>query len=57
MREIFKAMKFERTYTKDDILEAYLNEIYFSSIDSYHMYGVEAASIGYFGTCKRAYYR
>ena len=49
MREIFKAMKFERTYTKDDILEAYLNEIYFSSIDSYHMYGVEAASIGYFG--------
>ncbi len=49
MREIFKAMKFEKTYTKDDILEAYLNEIYFSSIDSYHMYGVEAASIGYFG--------
>lgn len=49
MREIFKAMKFEKNYTKDDILEAYLNEIYFSGIDGYHMYGVEAASIGYFG--------
>ena len=49
MREIFKAMKFEKNYTKDDILEAYLNEIYFSGIDGYHMYGIEAASIGYFG--------
>ncbi len=49
MREIFRAMKFEKNYTKDDILEAYLNEIYFSGIEGYHMYGVEAASIGYFG--------
>ncbi len=49
MREIFKAMKFEKNYTKDDILEAYLNEIYFSGIDGYHMYGIEAASVGYFG--------
>lgn len=49
MREIFKAMKFEKNYTKDDILEAYLDEIYFSSMDGYHMYGIEAAAIGYFG--------
>lgn len=49
MREIFTAMKFEKNYTKDEILEAYLNEIYFSSIDTYHMYGIEAAAIGYFG--------
>ena len=49
MREIFTAMKFEKNYTKDDILSAYLNEIYFSEIDDYHMYGIEAASIGYFG--------
>lgn len=49
MREIFTAMKFEKNYTKDEILEAYLNEIYFDEIDSYHMYGIEAASIGYFG--------
>jgi penicillin-binding protein 1A len=49
MREIFRAMKFEKNYTKDNILEAYLNEIYFSDVEGYHMYGVEAASIGYFG--------
>ncbi len=49
MREIFSAMKFEKKYTKDDILEAYLNEIYFYQIDSYHMYGIEAAAIGYYG--------
>ena len=49
MKEIFTAMKFEKKYTKDEILEAYLNEIYFGQINSYNMYGIEAASIGYFG--------
>lgn len=49
MREIFSAMKFEKKYTKDEILQAYLNEIYFGQIDTYNMYGIEAASIGYFG--------
>lgn len=49
MREIFSAMKFEKKYTKDDILESYLNTIYFDEIDGYHMYGIEAASIGFFG--------
>ena len=49
MREIFNAMKFEQKYTKDEILEAYLDEIYFGQIDTYNMYGIEAASIGYFG--------
>ncbi|MBP1564647.1 MAG: transglycosylase domain-containing protein [Oscillospiraceae bacterium] len=49
MREIFTAMKLEKRYTKDEILEAYLNEIYFDQIDGYNMYGIEAASIGYFG--------
>ena len=49
MREIFRAMKVERKYTKDDILEAYLNEVYFSYADGYQMYGIEAASVGFFG--------
>ena len=49
MREIFTAMKLEKRYTKDQILESYLNEIYFDEIDGYNMYGIEAASIGYFG--------
>ncbi len=49
MREIFTAMQLEKKYTKDDILQSYLNEIYFDQIDTYNMYGIEAASIGYFG--------
>lgn len=50
MREIFTAMKLEKKYTKDEILQHYLNEIYFSyTEDGYHMYGIEAAAIGYFG--------
>lgn len=49
LREIFRAMKVERKYTKDDILEAYLNEIYFSTLDGYQMHGIETASVGYFG--------
>lgn len=49
MREIFTAMKLEKKYTKDEILQHYLNEIYFSYAEGYNMYGIEAASIGYFG--------
>lgn len=49
MREIFSAMQLEKRYTKDQILESYLNTIYFDEIDGYNMYGIEAASIGYFG--------
>lgn len=42
--EVFMAFDLERNYTKDDILELYLNTIYFG--DGY--YGVGAASEGYF---------
>ncbi len=49
MREIFTAMELEKRYTKDQILESYLNEIYFDEIDGHNLYGIEAASIGYFG--------
>jgi len=49
MKEIFSAMKLEKRYTKDEILESYLDEIYFDEIDGYYLYGIEAASIGYFG--------
>lgn len=45
IREIFTAMKLEKTYTKDKILEAYLNYIGFGGTT----YGVEAASQKYFG--------
>ncbi|MDO5560298.1 MAG: transglycosylase domain-containing protein [Oscillospiraceae bacterium] len=49
MREIFSAMKLEKKYTKDEILESYLNTIFFERVDGYNMYGIEAAAIGYYG--------
>ena len=39
------AARIERLYTKDEILELYLNKVYFGD----GLYGVEAASRGYFG--------
>jgi len=45
-REIILAAEIERRYTKDQILELYLNEIYYGNL----AYGVEAASETYFGT-------
>ncbi len=44
IREIFIAMEMEKKYDKDEILEFYINNIYFSS----GYYGIEAASRGYF---------
>jgi 1A family penicillin-binding protein len=43
--EIFVAARLERQFTKDDILAMYLNKVYFGD----GLYGVEAASLGYFG--------
>lgn len=45
IKEIIWAIQIERKYTKDEILETYLNEIYFG----HGAYGVEAASQLYFG--------
>lgn len=45
IQEVFLAMKIERNYTKEEILERYLNQIYFG----HGAYGVEAASRMYFG--------
>jgi penicillin-binding protein 1A len=46
IQEALLAMEIERYYTKDEILERYLNLIYLGS----GAYGVEAASHTYFGT-------
>ena len=45
VREIVSALELEKTVSKEQILEMYLNTIYLSE----HCYGVEAASVAYFG--------
>ncbi len=44
VEEIFIAMALEKKYTKDEILEFYINNIYYSN----GYYGIQAASRGYF---------
>ncbi len=44
VEEIFIAIALEKIYTKDEILEFYINNIYFGN----GYYGIEAASQGYF---------
>lgn len=45
VKEMFLAFKIEATYSKEEILEMYLNKIYFGS----GAYGVQAASNTFFG--------
>jgi penicillin-binding protein 1A len=45
LQEVVVATRLERAFTKDQILELYLNKVYFGD----GLYGVEAASLGYFG--------
>jgi penicillin-binding protein 1A len=45
IREAIDAIRIERTYSKDRVLELYLNEVYFG----HGSYGLEAASEYYFG--------
>lgn len=44
VKEMFIAQELENTYSKDEILEFYINNIYFGN----GFYGIEAASKGYF---------
>ena len=44
-REIFIAIELEKKYTKKEIIEFYLNNIYFAN----GYYGIQSASLGYFG--------
>ena len=44
IKEMFIATELENTYTKDEILEFYINNIYFGN----GFYGIEAAAKGYF---------
>lgn len=44
VKEMFVAVELEKKYLKDDIIEFYLNNVYFSN----GYYGIQAASKGYF---------
>lgn len=44
VKEMFIATELENAYSKDEILEFYINNIYFGN----GFYGIEAASMGYF---------
>lgn len=46
IEEMYIAVELEAKYSKEDILEFYLNNVYFAN----GYYGIEAASEGYFGT-------
>lgn len=50
IQEVLLALWLEHTYTKDQILTAYLNRVYLGS----GTYGVDAASLTYFGKSVRA---
>ena len=43
--EIFRALRLEKNYSKDEILETYFNKVYFGN----GCYGIEAAAENYFG--------
>lgn len=45
VQEIFTALKLNKQYTKEQILESYLNVAYFGN----HCYGIQSASTFYFG--------
>ncbi len=49
LKEIILALQIERTYTKDQVLQLYLNEVPYGST----LYGVEAAAQAYFGKSAR----
>lgn len=50
VKEIFLALRLERALEKDEILEAYVNRMYFGKNQTgSNLYGVEAAAKGYFG--------
>jgi penicillin-binding protein 1A len=43
------ARRIERNLTKNQILECYLNRVFFGTVDGKPVHGIEAASLAYFG--------
>lgn len=49
LREVFYAAALEHRYTKDELLELYLSEVYLGHIDGMPLHGVDQASRAWFG--------
>lgn len=45
LRELILAVQVERIYSKDEVLELYLNQVFYGN----QSYGIEAAALSYFG--------
>lgn len=45
VKEIFQAIKLNKTYSKEEVLKVYLNYVFFGN----NCYGIKAAADGYFG--------
>ncbi len=50
VREVFLAAALESRFTKDELLEMYLSEVYLGQMGGLPIYGVEAAARAWFGT-------
>ncbi|MBI3543497.1 MAG: PBP1A family penicillin-binding protein [Deltaproteobacteria bacterium] len=48
LKELVLAIMMERSYTKDQILEKYLNEVYFGQVGSFEVHGVAEAAHYFF---------
>lgn len=49
VRELFAALALERRFTKDELLEIYLNEVYLGQVGGVPIIGVERAARAWFG--------
>ncbi|MEM6454133.1 MAG: transglycosylase domain-containing protein [Acidobacteriota bacterium] len=48
LSEALRALALEASYDKEEILEAYLNHVYYGHIDGVALYGIDAAARAYF---------
>ncbi len=53
IKELLISLYLERNYSKWDILQAYLNEVYFGAVDKVQLKGIAAASYTYFATAPK----
>jgi penicillin-binding protein 1B len=51
--EALRALELEASHDKEEILQAYLNSVYYGHIDGINIYGIGAAARAFFGTDAR----